>query len=100
MASSLQISAAGDALNLYAVLRRRSDAKVWSTVSLAWESWSDASIDDYDTPLTSKGGDLYWAVMPPQIIPGTQLRVTYYKRSGSTPAITDLIIDTQSTEAN
>jgi hypothetical protein len=95
MANELEITAAGDSLNLYAIIRRQSDAKVWDVTNTAFATWADGSIADYDVALTAKSGDLYQADFPTDITAGTKCRVTYYRRDGATPATDDLILETE-----
>lgn len=80
--------------DVYAILRRLSDSAVWDAANSEWASWSDESIDDYDIPLTSQGGDLYSATFPSAIAGSTQYRAIFYRLEGPTPAITDLVLAT------
>ena len=95
MANELEITGQGAALNFYAIIRRQDDAKVWNVTNAAFETWSDGTIADYDTPLTDKGGDLYQGDFPVAIAAGTKVLIKYYSRDGGTPAITDLLLDTE-----
>lgn len=93
MANELQIVAQGDALTVYAVVRRVSDSHVWN--GSAFVAWSDAAVADYDIALASVGGDLYAGDFPSGIPAGTHVRVNYYQRAGATPAITDLLLSSK-----
>ncbi len=75
---------------VYAIIRRTSDSKVWSTVASDWATWSDGSIANYDIPLTSRSGDLYSADFPTAIQTGLEYRIMYYEQSGATPSTSDL----------
>lgn len=92
MANELEISAQGDSLNIYAVVRRQSDGAVADVENEAFETWSDGSIGDYDIAHTSRGGDLYQADFPTWISAGESVRVQWYRRDGSTPATDDLLL--------
>ena len=91
MANELFFTGAGDALTIYAIIRRKSDAKVWSVANSAFETWANGSIADYDTALTTQGGDLYLGDFPSALTVGTRVLIQYYSQAGGTPAITDSI---------
>ena len=91
MAAELELIYPVAASNLYAVVRRHSDAKVRDVVAAAWDTWADGDIADYDIALTDKSGDLYQGDWPTGVVAG-RYRVTYYLRAGATAAITDTII--------
>ena len=95
MSNEFEITAQGAALNLYVIIRRQSDAKVWNVINAAFETWVDGTIADYDTAMTDKGGDLYQADFPTAITAGTKVRIYYYDRAGASPAITDLVLETE-----
>ena len=82
--------------NLYAIVRRVSDGYVWNVATGAWVVWADGSIDSYDVAMTNEGGDFYTADCPTDIAADTEIFITFYERSGATPAITDYIIGRQS----
>lgn len=90
MANELNISFATASANLYAILRRTSDSKVWNGSSM--ETWADANIANYDVALADVGGDQYTADMPSSLPTGYNYRAYYYERAGGTPAITDLLL--------
>ncbi len=92
MANEIHVSWPSASATLYAIIRRLSDAKVWNTATAAWETWADASIGDYDIPLTDLGGDLYAADFPAAIADGTQVRLHYYEQAGAAPAVGDTSI--------
>lgn len=100
MAGELYISKPGSSLNLYVIIRRISDYKVWSTVAADWATWSDGSIADYDVALTDRGGDFYNGDFPTGIASGTRVLTMYYQRAGATPAITDSLLLTVDTNWN
>lgn len=79
----------------YAVIRRMSDGKVWDVVAEAWDTWLDADIDDYDTPLSSLGGDLYAGDAPDDLVNGVEYRFVYYEQAGSSLSLTDLLIGSE-----
>lgn len=91
MANELFFTGTGDALTIYAIIRRKSDAKVWSVANSAFETWANGSIGDYDTPLTTQGGDLYLGDFPSALTIGTRVLIQYYSQVGGLPAITDTI---------
>ena len=91
MANELFFTGAGDALTIYAVIRRKSDAKVWSVANSAFETWANGSVGDYDVALTTQGGDLYLGDFPSGITVGTRVLIQYYSQAGGSPAITDSI---------
>ena len=86
MANELNVRYNGTA-NIYAIIRRKSDAYVWN--GSAFAAWADGSIADYDIALTSQGGDLYSTSFPSGITSGAYF-VDYYIRAGATPATTDV----------
>ena len=92
MANELNITVEGDDLTVYALIRRKSDAKVWDVANTTWATWADGSIGDYDVAFTSRDGDMYQATFPTDIDAGTVVRVHYYSQSGAAPAITDLLL--------
>lgn len=91
MANELFFTGAGDSLTIYAIVRRKSDAKVWNTANAAFETWANGTIGDYDIALTTQGGDLYLGDFPSGIAVGTRVLIQYYAQSGGSPAITDSI---------
>jgi len=92
MADELEITHAGDTADLYAVIRRKSDARVWSTTTTSFEVFADANIANYDTALTARSGDLYQGDFPTAITTPLNATIHYYKRATATPAITDLLL--------
>jgi hypothetical protein len=92
MAGELYISKPGGSLNLYVIVRRISDYKVWSVADTDWVTWADGDIDDYDVALTDRGGDFYNGDFPSAIAAGTRVLTMYYQRAGASPAITDSLL--------
>lgn len=92
MSNELAVSYNGTA-TIYVVTRRLSDATVRDHVAAAWDTWLDGDIGDYDLPLSSKGGDLYAVDAHAGLVSGIIYRFTYYKQAGGSPAITDLVLD-------
>lgn len=92
MANELELTYQGGA-TLYAIIRRHSDAKVWSVAAGAFATWADGSIDDYDIALTDRSGDVYQGDWP-STMAAARCRVVYYRRGGGTPATTDLLLNT------
>jgi hypothetical protein len=87
MADELFSTIPGSVTN-YAIIRRASDGYAADDAADAFEAWADGSIDDYDIPLTSQGGDYYTADFPTWITAGTY-DIIYYVQAGATPATTD-----------
>jgi len=77
---------------LYAIIRCRTDGKVWSTVAGAWATWADGSIADYDVTMTSRGGDLWTGDLPSGIAAGVKYRAIYYEQAGASPATGDYVL--------
>jgi hypothetical protein len=100
MSNELVITGAGDALTVYVVIRRKSDSKVWDVANTTWATWSDGAIDDYDTALSAKSGDLYQGDFPSSISANTSVLVLYYSQAGGTAAITDTLLLTVDTNWN
>jgi hypothetical protein len=98
MSNELQLSFQGSA-NLYAIIRRHSDAWVWNNTRLAFETWNSANLDDYDLPLLDNGGDLYQADWPNSMSPG-RYRVLFYRLANSFPANEDLLLATEDVDWN
>lgn len=92
MANELNLTYPVAAANLYAVVRRQSDTKVWSVANEAFETWDDADIAEYAIDLTDQSGDLYTADFPAKITTAMNCVVTYYLRAGATPATSDTIL--------
>jgi hypothetical protein len=92
MSRELNVSYNGASANLYAIIRLKSAGTVWNGTSLA--TWVNASIGDYDIPMTDAGGDAYYADIPASLSAGTY-RIFYYERAGATPALTDLLLKSE-----
>lgn len=96
MANEFELSYQGDA-NLYVMLRRSSDAKVWNASGLV--TWNDEDLDDYAIPLTARGGDVYQGDFPmgETTSPASgKYRVLYYQRAGEVAGVDDLLLSTRS----
>ncbi len=98
MASELQVTYPG-AGELYAVVRRRSDAKVYSTAAGDFATFDADALGDYDLVLTDRSGDFYQGNFPADIAAGSY-RVFYYLRGGSIPADDDLLLATEDLDWN
>lgn len=90
MANELYISSSAS-VTPYAIVRRKSDFKVASIAAEAFVTFTNADVADYDTLLTSAGGDA-WSANFPSWIPAGEYLIQYYDRAGATPAITDVKI--------
>ncbi len=97
MSAELEIIYNAAAANLYVVLRRPSDAKVWN--GTAWATWADGNIATYAIVLTDKGGDLYQGDFPTAATAGLY-RITYYLQAGASPATTDTALETAQEQWN
>jgi len=79
--------------NLYAIVRRPSDGKVWDVAGGDWATWSDGNIDNYDIALTDKSGDFYTADFPTHANVGAgRFEVALFLRAGASPATSDNLI--------
>lgn len=87
MANELYISSSATVAP-YAIVRRKSDMKVASIEAEAFVTFTNADIDDYDTALTSQGGDA-WSTNFPSWIGAGEYLIQYYDRASGTVAITD-----------
>jgi len=94
MANELTVTIPG-AVNAYAIIRQQSTAAVYDIPTDAFVAWVDGDINNYDIVLSNSGGDLYVGNFPSTIASGTYI-LTYYKRAGASPAITDLIMSSKS----
>jgi hypothetical protein len=90
VANELDVSYVGSGTP-YAIIRRISDGHVWDGDS--FDAWVDGTITSYDVALSSLGGDYYAATFPSAIASGNY-RIFYYESTG-TPAITDILLDTE-----
>lgn len=57
---------------LYALIWRKADDLVWNDLSEAFETYTDADIDEYDIPLTNQADSDYYSVDFPVAITGTE----------------------------
>lgn len=92
MAHEIRINYPADGATLYALARRLSDVKVWDAGSAAWDTWADADLDDYDVPLSDRGGHLYTATFPAAIATGTELALQIRLQDGASPSLADDMI--------
>jgi hypothetical protein len=92
MSRELSVTFATAGANLYAVLRRSNDDYVWNGSALV--AWVNGDMANYDVPLTDYSGDVYSADMPSGL-PAGNYRAVYYERAGATPAITDLLLKSE-----
>jgi hypothetical protein len=76
--------------SLYALIRRPADSKVWNATTVAWATWSDASVKDYNVPLTDHSGGYYSGTFPATT--AGSYTVGVYVRAGSNPATSDGIV--------
>lgn len=77
----------------YAIIRQTSNGYVWNGSTFV--AFVDGDIDNYDVPLSSKGGDLYTADFPSSITTNIEYRVMYYEQDGASPATTDLLLNSE-----
>ena len=70
---------------LYAIIRRLSDGAVYSAADLAFETWSDGNIGNYDIPLNDQDGNHYSTDFPTGIAAG-QYKVDIFLQAGGSPA--------------
>lgn len=94
MANELSVTYVG-ANAVYCLIRRMSDNTVWDPAALAWDVWADGDLDDYDIPMTDRGGDLFTADAPSGLTNGIEYRFVYYERAGASPALTDLLLGSE-----
>ena len=76
--------------NTIYIVIRNTVGKVWN--GSAFETWADASIENYDIPCTYKGGNLYSAVFPVAITRG-YYTIQIVIQSGASPSTDDLPLD-------
>ena len=77
--------------NVYYIVRLKGGT-VWYPAGQAFEGWGDSSHtrDDYDIPLTDRGGDFYEADFDTNI-PAGRYTVQVFIRHGAAPASTDTL---------
>ena len=80
---------------LYAVVRNPT-GQVWYVAGQTFEDWGHDShtVDDYDVPLTDKGGSLYVGDVDANV-PSGCYRIQVFIQSGATPASTDTLLTSQ-----
>jgi hypothetical protein len=81
MANELQISypSGATAGSILVTIIRISDAKIWYTVTPAFETNNNAHIASYGVALTDQGNDLYTANMPTGIGAGAYIATPYFE---------------------
>ena len=97
-----QIVQAESGSHAYYMLRLKSDLSVWNTATSLFETWSDATIANYDLAgsgvFDDKGGDEWLATIPAAAVIAagndTIRLVAYYYTVNGTPATTDQKIKT------
>ncbi len=89
MANELNARYNGSA-NIYAMVRRKSDAYVWNGTQFV--AWDDSDISEYAIALTYQGGDLYAGTMPSGVPIGVHF-LDYYIRAGASPSTLDIRIN-------
>lgn len=94
MATELVLSGATAGSTIYAILRRDSDEKVWSTVASAYVTFANADYANYDVVLTeTPSNSRYWYASLPIGAEGVEINVNYYQQVGGSPSITnDLLL--------
>ena len=76
--------------DLYALIWRKSDDTVWNGLSSAFETYTDADIDEYDVPLTNHVDSDYYSVdFPAAITTSGAYRVQIMLRPGAIDADAD-----------
>ena len=81
--------------DLYALIFRKSDNKVWNELSNAFETYTDADIDEYDVPLANIVDSDYYSVDFPADITDTATqayRVQVMLRPGAIDADADFTV--------
>jgi hypothetical protein len=80
---------------VYAIIRNRA-GQVWCPATQSFENWGSAGhdADDYDLPLTDKGGSRYQGDFDPNIGAGPY-SVQCFAQAGATPASSDTLIDSR-----
>ena len=83
--------------DLYALVWRASDDKVWDNTASAWDTYTDADIDDYDVALANQADSDYYSVdFPAGITSTTQqaYRAQIMLRPGAIDADADFTVGT------
>ena len=94
MANEIHIDhASGQAV--YAIVRNRT-GQVWCPATQSFENWGDAGhdADDYDLPLTDKGGSRYQGDFDVNISAGPY-SVQCFVQAGAAPASSDALVDSR-----
>jgi hypothetical protein len=83
----------GDAL--YVVIRNR-PGQVWHPAGQAFEDWglSGHTADDYDIPLTDKGGNRYVGAFDASV-PAGSYSIQIFRQTGAGPADTDILVSSR-----
>jgi len=80
---------------VYTIIRKPADATVWQTTTSTFVAWNNANIANYDVALADGSGDYYSVTFPAGIAAGTY-GASVYLQAGGTPAITDIILGSDS----
>jgi hypothetical protein len=80
---------------LYAVIRNR-PGQVWYPVEHAFEDWgtSGRTADDYDIPLTDRGGNRYVGAFDTSVPAGAYF-IQVFRQTGAVPADTDVFVSSR-----
>jgi hypothetical protein len=79
--------------NLYAIISRTSDSKVWDVTHMAWVTYEEANEPNYALSLSLIHKDEYGVSFPTGITTGGMYSIAIYLRSGSVPNVTnDLLV--------
>jgi hypothetical protein len=81
--------------NVYCIIRKQSNLKVWNAVASVWVTWADGDIANYPVAMADAGGDYYTGDAPSQLADDTEYRFIYYERVGAAPTITDLVLGSE-----
>ncbi len=80
---------------LYAVIRNR-PGQVWCPAMRIFENWgtSGRTADDYDIPLTDKGGNRYVGTFDTSVPAGAYF-IQIFRQTGAVPADTDAFVSSR-----
>ena len=79
-----------EGLNLYALIWRKTDDKIWDVGTSTWDTYTDADIDDYDLPLVNQVDSDYYSVDFPSAITIGTYHVQVMRRDGAIDADADV----------
>ena len=95
MSNELKLIYQGEATdNLYCFVHVVETGKVLNVVHSTKDTWNAANLAEYDVPITQFGGPLWSGNFPNWLTANTDVIITYYKRLGAAPAITDTLLQT------